>query len=374
MPRSFDAIVVGGGMVGAASAYGLQRLGLKTVMLDEGDVAFRAARGNFGLVWVQSKGTDFPAYARWTENSATRWQELSDEIEEVTGVQTGYARPGGFELCLSEEELAAREDKYRRLSQHSNSFRYEMLSPEELRERLPGLGPEVVGGGFSPNDGHANPLYLLRGLHASFAAKGGSIEMDAGVSGIEAKSGIFAVTTPKGVFEAPKLVLAAGLGNRKLAAMVDLHIPLEPQRGQIMVTERLQPFLKYPISTVRQTAEGSVMLGDSHEDVGFDNGTSSAIMQDIADRAVRKFPVLKQAQIVRTWGALRVMTPDGHPVYAQSPTHPGAFAAVCHSGVTLAAGHAYAWAEAVRDGAIPPDLAPMNPERFSVERFTDAPH
>ncbi|WP_282605233.1 FAD-binding oxidoreductase [Pelagibius sp. Alg239-R121] len=374
MSRSFDAIVIGGGMVGAATAFGLQRLGMKTVMLDEGDTAFRAARGNFGLVWVQSKGIDFPSYARWTETSASHWQSLSDEIKEITGIETGYDRPGGFDICLSEEELTAREDKYRRLSQHSNSFRYEMLGPEELRERLPGLGPDVVGGGFSPNDGHANPLYLLRGLHTAFAAKSGTIEMEAGVTAIGNKSGVFAVTTPKGVFKAPKLVLAAGLGNRPLAPMVGLDVPVEPLRGQIMVTERLQPFLNHPISTVRQTVEGSVMLGDSHEDVGFDNNTSAAIMQEIADRAVRKFPVLKRAQIVRTWGALRVMTPDGHPIYAQSSSQPGAFTAVCHSGVTLAAGHAYAWAEAVRDGAIPPELMAMNPERFSTERVPDATH
>ncbi len=374
MAETFDAIVVGGGMVGAATAYGLQRLGLKTVMLDEGDIAFRAARGNFGLVWVQSKGVDFPAYARWTESSASRWQELSDEIEEATGVKTGFSRPGGYDLCLSEEELAAREEKYRRLSQHSNSFRYEMLSAAELRERLPGLGPDVVGGGFSPNDGHASPLYLLRGLHAAFKANGGSIEANAGVTSITNDKGVFIVTTPKAVFEAPKLVLAAGLGVRDLAPMVGLEIPVEPLRGQIMVTERLQPFLEHPTSTVRQTVEGSVLLGDSHEDVGFDSGTSANVMQEIAQSAVRKFPILKRAQVVRTWGALRVMTPDGSPIYAQSLRQPGAFAAVCHSGVTLAASHVYAWAEAVRDGVVPPDLIAMSPDRFAAGSSAHAPH
>lgn len=374
MAETCDAIVVGGGMVGAASAFGLQRLGLKTVMLDEGDVAFRAARGNFGLVWVQSKGVEFPAYARWTESSASRWQKLSDEIEAATGVKTGYSRPGGYDLCLSEEELAAREAKYQRLAQHSNSFRYEMLGPEELRARLPGLGPDVVGGGYSPNDGHASPLYLLRGLHAAFAASGGKIEMSAGVSGISNNDGVFSVVTAKTVFEAPKLVLAAGLGVRELAPMVGLEIPVEPLRGQIMVTERLQPFLEHPTATVRQTVEGSVLLGDSHEDVGFDSGTSAAVMQEIATNAVRKFPILKRAQVVRTWGALRVMTPDGSPIYAQSPSQPGAFAAVCHSGVTLAASHVYAWAETVRDGVLSPDLTAMGPQRFVEGSGVDASH
>ena len=68
-----DAIVVGGGLVGAAIAYGLQRQGLSTLMLDEGDIAHRASRGNFGLIWVQSKGLGAPHYQHWTHGSAQAW-------------------------------------------------------------------------------------------------------------------------------------------------------------------------------------------------------------------------------------------------------------------------------------------------------------
>ena len=67
--QRYDAIVVGGGLVGSAIAYGLVRAGLKVTLLDEGDVALRAARGNFGLVWVQSKGDGAPDYQRWTRRS-----------------------------------------------------------------------------------------------------------------------------------------------------------------------------------------------------------------------------------------------------------------------------------------------------------------
>ena len=65
-----DVIVIGGGLVGAALAYGLSREGQAVTLLDEGDNAFRASRGNFGLVWVQGKGSRSPAYARWTRASA----------------------------------------------------------------------------------------------------------------------------------------------------------------------------------------------------------------------------------------------------------------------------------------------------------------
>ncbi len=366
---SHDAIVVGGGLVGAAIAFGLQRLGLATLMLDEGDVAFRAARGNFGLVWVQSKGIDFPPYARWTWTSAEAWAELHDEIRELTGTDTGYSRPGGIDVCVDGGELAAKEARLERLHNHSPHFKYEILDRKALAGVLPGLGPDIAGGTYSPADGHANPLYLLRGLHAGFQARGGRRKGGAPVTAIRCQGGGFAVSTRVGEYQAPRLVLAAGLGTRALASQVDLDIPVGPQRGQILVTERLKPFLHLPVSRVRQTAEGSVLLGDSQEDVGFDDAATSDVINAIACRAVRVFPFLARARVVRAWGALRVMTPDSCPIYEQSAESPGLFAAACHSGVTLAAAHVYGLAKAISEGTLPDAVTPM-----TAARFAHAPH
>src|SRR6266705_2811975 len=92
--QRFDAIVIGGGLVGSAIAYGLARAGLKTALLDEGDVAFRASRGNFGLVWVQSKGDGASHYQRWTRLSADQWPALAEELLAKTGIAVGHKRPG----------------------------------------------------------------------------------------------------------------------------------------------------------------------------------------------------------------------------------------------------------------------------------------
>ena len=81
-PGSYDVIVVGGGMVGASIAYGLSKLGRRVVVLDEGDGALRAARTNFGLVWVQSKGGGMPAYMRWTKRSADQWPGFSEQLQD----------------------------------------------------------------------------------------------------------------------------------------------------------------------------------------------------------------------------------------------------------------------------------------------------
>ena len=112
-----------------------------------------------------------------------------------------------------------------------------------------------------------------------------------------------------------KLVLAAGLGNRELGAQIGLNVPVQPVRGQIIVTERVKPLLPLPTLKMRQTVEGTFMIGESREEGGFDDATRSAVITQIADRAVRSFPFLRNVRAVRTWAALRVMSPDGLPIY-----------------------------------------------------------
>jgi hydrogen cyanide synthase HcnC len=147
--------------------------------------------------------------------------------------------------------------------------------------------------------------------------------------------------------------------------MVGMTIPVRPQRGQIIVTEKIAPFLDYPVVTVRQTDEGSVMIGDSVEEAGFDVTVGTGVVSAMADRAVRMFPRLGALNVVRTWAALRVMTPDGFPIYERSRTCPQAYAACCHSGVTLAASHALALAPRIARGELPAEIFGA----FSTRRF-----
>jgi glycine/D-amino acid oxidase-like deaminating enzyme len=81
---------------------------------------------------------------------------------------------------------------------------------------------------------------------------------------------------------------------------------------------------------------------------------------------VLTYPALKDARVVRTWAALRIMSKDGFPIYEQSSQHPGAFLATCHSGVTLAAAHAFDLAPAIAAGALPEALGAFSSRRFDV--------
>jgi len=153
----------------------LRARGSVPALLDEGDVAYRASRGNFGLVWVQSKGDGAPHYQRWTRRSADEWPALAAELLARTGIAVGHERPGGVHLCLSEAELAARHAMMERMRVQSGNFgfEYRMLDHRELADMLPGLGPSVIGASWTPYDGHANPLNLLHALHVGFVENRG---------------------------------------------------------------------------------------------------------------------------------------------------------------------------------------------------------
>tara|TARA_R110000868_G_scaffold160385_2_gene389899 strand:+ start:393 stop:1514 length:1122 start_codon:yes stop_codon:yes gene_type:complete len=360
--------VIGGGLLGMATAYGLARLGQKVCVLDEGDTAFRASRGNFGLLWVQGKGYGMAPYARWTRQAVALWPKLAGLLLAETGIDVQLRQSGGFQLCLSEAELAEEVRRLQWLKDELGDYPFEVLRGVQLSQRLPGVGPAVVGACYSPMDGDVNPLKLLRALHQACQLQGVHLLSGHKVMGIEAGDNGFVVTAGEQQVRSEQLVLAAGLGNRELGAHLGHAIPLQPSRGQILVTERVEPFLSHPTSTVRQTDEGTVQLGDSAESVGFDDGTSTAVMADIADRAVRSFPRLGNVRLVRAWGALRVLTPDGCPIYQPLSKAPGAYLLSCHSGVTLAAIHALRLAPWIAGKIALPEVA-----AFSLDRFNSAP-
>jgi glycine/D-amino acid oxidase-like deaminating enzyme len=364
----FDTAVIGGGLVGSAIAYGLARLGEQVVVFDEGDVAWRAARGNFGLVWVQGKGLGLPAYGSWTQLSARRWPELSAALADETGVDVALQQPGGLHLCLSERELEYRIAFMNRLVNQPGfeGYPFEVLDRSGVQRLFPGVGPGVIAGTYSALDGHVNPLKLLRALHVAFGARGGTYRANAKIEKIVREGDRFLVDGSQGRCASARVVLAAGLGNAGLAPQLGLQVPVRPQRGQLIALERVRQFMDYPMSTLRQTDEGTVLIGDSQEEAGFDGNTGSAVLATLADRARRVYPQLADVRVVRTWAALRVMSPDGFPVYEESRTAPGAFVATCHSGVTLAAAHALELAPRIAAGDLGAGVAPFNSERFHV--------
>jgi glycine/D-amino acid oxidase-like deaminating enzyme len=367
-----DIMVIGGGAVGAAIAYGLARKRLRVLVIDGDDRDLRAARANFGLVWLQGKGLNMPAYQELSRRSVDMWVDFASDLEGLTAMDLQYEQNGGLAFCLGEDAFEKRRQDLQRL--HNQLGRaeadWQMLERAELAKLLPNvrLGADVTGASFGRRDGHANPLRLLAALHAGILRLGGDLRRNATVRQIVASDAGFTVAFGNETVSAPRLLIAAGLGSQALAQQVDLDIPLRPQRGQVLVTERLDPFLPLPTSGLRQTREGTVMIGATHEETGFDVSTTAVAAADLSRRTLRIVPSLADATLVRQWAGLRIMTPDGCPIYAQSQAHPGAFVALCHSGITLAALHSTVVADAIADGELPGSLDVFHQRRFDVPK------
>jgi glycine/D-amino acid oxidase-like deaminating enzyme len=365
-----DVIIVGGGNIGSAISYGIAEMGLCVSVLDGDDTALRAARGNFGQVWFQGKGLGLQRYVDWCLEATQKWPAFAAGLEEKTGVSLAYEKPGGLDLCRGEKNYAQRRRLLEKLREQSVSGEYdcEMIDRHEVEQLIPNLklGENIIGASFSQHDGHVNPLFLIRAMRKAFIQAGGAYFPGAAACDIRHEDKAFNVQTPHGCFRAPKLVLAAGVGIPRLAAMLNMQMPVRPQRGQILVTERLQPALSLPITGIRQTREGSFMFGESNEEVGFDTDVAVDVISNIAQRTIEAFPELASVRIVRAWGALRPLTPDKYPIYYESEDYPGAFVVSSHSGVSLAPMYASHIARWIVDGTQPEGFDHFSPRRFDV--------
>ena len=182
-----------------------------------------------------------------------------------------------------------------------------MLDQAELRKRIPEVSSDLLGASFSSQDGHVNPLYLLRALHQRMHHLDVDYHAAQTVQSSRQQDGEFIVSTRDADYHAERVVFCAGLSNQRLCRDLDMRIPVQPLRGQLLITDRVPRFLPAATLQVRQTAEGTLQIGDSHEDVGLDEAATLEVITRLARRAVRIFPHLAQVRLNRAWGALRVM-------------------------------------------------------------------
>ncbi|PSL21234.1 NAD(P)/FAD-dependent oxidoreductase [Shimia abyssi] len=364
---SSDFAIVGGGIVGLSVAWGLLKRGLGVTVLDGADDALRASRGNFGLVWVQGKGLKQPVYARWSQTAAAAWSDFAEELEDATGFDLSLEQHGGLDLHFSENSLADWAARYTKIqSILHGDYPFEVLSAKELRKEEPGIGDAVVGALLHHQDGQVNPLRLLRALAEEVRRLGGEILSGKQVLSVT-HGAVFDLGCSDGSrIEADRVVLAAGLGAAELGPKFGFKAPLSPERGQVLITEKLAPLIRRPSLIARQVNEGAVQIGATNELVGQNDAVTRKGMAQLAAEAVAAYPDLARAQLVRSWGALRVMSPDGLPIYQESEQMPGAFLVTCHSGVTLAAAHARRLPEWLLKGEGAPDLEVFGEARFAI--------
>jgi glycine/D-amino acid oxidase-like deaminating enzyme len=362
-----DIVIIGGGVVGLSIAYGLLKKGLRVVCIDGSDIDLRASRGNFGLVWVQGKGVNCPPYASWTLKSAKAYRAFVDQLMEESGLEIDLQQNGGYEYFLDHDALMERSDQLSSLKDVLGDYPYETLTGDEIRQEESMVGPLVAGATFFPHDGHVNPLQLLKALLIACQKMGLDYRANRTVTTadyVSDHSRVYCDTSE--CFVSERVVLSAGLGAKKLGPIFGFKGYVRPQRGQVLVTEKFPPLLRRPSVTIRQVNEGAIQIGDSKEEVGYDDHETLSVVARIAERAVKIMPSLASARLVRTWGALRVMSPDGLPIYEHSTTYPNAVLVTCHSGISLAANHGSIFSDWILGADFGSDFKEFGEARFAT--------
>ncbi len=339
-PTEHEIIVAGGGISGAAVAYGLAKKGHKVTMIDAPTETNKASRTNVGLLWCQSKFAHLPDYAKWGFHSCRLFPELTKELEEVSGVEIPVNYTGGLIACLGDDEFNTRQDYIGKLKEELGEYNGSMIDRAELERKLPKVpfGPEVTGAAWCEEDGIVEPLALLRAYLVGFERAGGIIKNTL-IHDVQPVGGGYRVITEDGPMDCERLVLAAGLANRRLAQFAIADLPVSADKGQVLLVERMPYVMPIPMLGVTQTFGGTIIIGFRHEFVGHD---TRIIPEDIATEgkwAIRVWPELGRQRLIRAWSGLRVMPDDKQAIYSKLPGHPNATIINTHSAVTLAAVH-----------------------------------
>ena len=179
-PGTSEITIIGGGVVGLSIALGLLQAGRRVTILDGADGDFRASQGNFGLVWLQGKGTDFAPYAEWTRDAVAAWPGFAALLGELTGSDLALDQSGGFEFFTDPGEFTNFAAALERQQAHlGNRFSHEAIGGDDLRRSHPEIGRDVVGATLCALDRHVNPLRLLSALRSAIVTLGGRIIGDA---------------------------------------------------------------------------------------------------------------------------------------------------------------------------------------------------
>ncbi len=303
-------VIVGGGVTGLSAGWWLARSGVDVVVLEKGIVGWEASgRNGGGATHV---------YSPLGLEEQRLWPQMDALLDYPTEHQ-----PHRIKVALDEAQLAL----YRRSAEIAaqRGFRTEPLDPTQLRELVPIVGDNAVGGLYLHFGGHANPQRTVQAYAWALQDHGGRIHQHVTVTGFRTAGGrVRAVETTRGTFGADVVVVAAGPQTGLLAAMLGASLPLAPARVEMICTEPL-PLMR--VGGVdgnglygRQTRRGNLVYGGGpHEWVGVPDLASperpaTPLLRNLARRLAELFPGAAHLRLIRSWAGIVENTPDGLPV------------------------------------------------------------
>lgn len=383
MTERAEAVIIGGGVIGASVAFHLAQRGCTKIIIVE-----RAHEQGMGSTGRATGGVR----AQFATDINIRMSLYSIDFlarfEEETGHASGYEPRGYLFLATTEAGLALLK-KNRERQAALGLKNVELLSPEEIYSVMPELRlDDVMGGSFCQTDGFINPLAVMRGFTARARSLGAEVWLGTEVNGIEMSAGrVTAVSTTRGRIETRTVVCAAGAWAAEVARMAGVELPVAPLRRQIacartkellpdglpMVIDMSNGFHFRPDSSAPRT---NLLLAwpDPEERHGFKTDYEQNFTDKILERARRRVPAWTEIEVdeARCRAGLYEMTPDHHAIICEAPGAGGLFLVNGFSGHGVmhspAAGRMVA--EMILDGRSQfMDATPLGMERFAEGRL-----
>lgn len=328
MGNTADVIIIGGGIIGCATAYYLAKKNVSVIVLEK-DKSIGNGGSSRNGGGVRQSGRDpreLPLAMYAVEHM---WPTLSEEL----GVDVEYHKEGNLRLGKTKKHLEILQgltDKAQACGLNVN-----MIDANEVKRINPYLSDEVIGASWCPTDGHANPLTATLGFYKAARALGVRFYTGEDVIAIKKIKGIAnTVVTKKNVYTGGKIILASGYASRKIAATVGIDVPMQNVLIEALVTEAEPKMFNQMLGTAdadfygHQTNHGSFVFGGAsgYEEMNKDDGTqpTSSITAPCICRGIMKYiPNLADAKIVRTWAGYEDVSADGIPVISKIDEVPG---------------------------------------------------
>jgi len=360
-----DVVIVGGGIVGCATAYYLARRGVQVTLLERRSIGSGATGRSGGGVRQSARVSEEMPLAK---ESIALFPTLSDEL----GIDIEYTRAGNLRLVEMVDHVRPMQVDI--LRQQDLGLDVRWLEPQDVREMVPALRRErIFGASFCPTDGHCNPFRLVTGF--SQAARRAGVEL---LTGCEVRSirqtdsGHAFVEAGDWLVRARTVLIAAGFGSEALCRRIGFESPLANMRYESLITEALPSLFTQMFGVAggdlffRQTRHGGVHFGGGLIEEAEDVATTAKNLQLAAEHLVRLVPALEQASLLRTWGGLDPSTPDGMPIIDRLNENVMLATGFCGHGLAIGpvVGQLVAEWIAGGDGAKPALLAPFRRNRF----------
>lgn len=374
MPERADVCIIGGGVVGCSIAYHLARSSpLKIVLLEQGHLGSGSTGRSAGGVRCQFL-TEI--HIQLSIESLKMFHAFREE----TGWDPDF-RESGYLFLLSTEEERTLFERGVKL-QRRLGVAVEVLSPPEIKRLVPCLRvDDLLEGTYTRGDGYASPFQVVWGYAERARDLGVHIREGCAVTGVRVHEGrVQGVQCGDGEIGAPVVINAGGPHAGLIGQMAGVQVPVTPWRRQLFVTAPVSDFTReIPVTIdvhrgwyVRREEGGALIPAPTDRQSSFDTTVDWGVVSEVRAASAYRIPSLAQAEIVRGWAGLYDISPDNHPILAQSEVQ-GFYVACGFSGHGFMHGPVAGklMAELILNGRTTGiDIAPLSLQRFGEPRLT----